>query len=44
MGKSGNSGNGLALPKEIVHLHKGTLRAYNGDTGAVFEVTLPMAR
>ena len=44
MGKSGKSGIGLALTKEIVHLHKGTIRAYNGETGAVFEITLPMAR
>ena len=37
-------GIGLALTKEIVHLHKGTIRAYNGETGAVFEITLPMGR
>ena len=42
--KSGKSGIGLALTKEIVHLHRGTIRAYNGETGAVFEITLPMAR
>ena len=44
MGKSGKSGIGLALTKEIVHLHRGTIRAYNGETGAVFEITLPTAR
>ena len=44
MGRSGKSGIGLALTREIIHLHKGTIRAYNGDTGAVFEITLPMAR
>ena len=44
MGKSGKSGIGLALTKEIVHMHKGTIRAYNGDSGAVFEITLPMGR
>ena len=44
MGKSGKSGIGLALTKEIIHLHKGTIRAYNRETGAVFEITLPMAR
>ena len=44
MGRSGKSGIGLALTKEIVHLHRGTIRAYNGDTGAVFEITLPMGR
>ena len=32
------------LTKEIIHLHKGTIRAYNGDTGAVFEITLPAGR
>lgn len=44
MGRSGKSGIGLALTREIIHLHKGTIRARNGDTGAVFEITLPMAR
>ena len=44
MGRSGKSGIGLALTKEIVHLHRGTIRAYNGETGAVFEITLPTAR
>ena len=44
MGKSGKSGIGLALTKEIIHVHKGTIRAYNGETGAVFEITLPMGR
>ena len=44
MGKSGKSGIGLALTREIIHLHRGTIRAYNGETGAVFEITLPMAR
>ena len=44
MGKSGKSGIGLALTKEIIHMHKGTIRARNVDTGAVFEITLPMGR
>ena len=44
MGKSGKSGIGLALTKEIIHLHRGAIRAYNGETGAVFEITLPTAR
>ena len=44
MGKSGKSSIGLALTKEIIHLHKGTIRAYNGDSGAVFEITLPAGR
>ena len=44
MGRSGKSGIGLALTKEIAHLHKGTIRAYNGDGGAVFEITIPVSR
>ena len=44
MGKSGKSGIGLALTKEIIHVHKGTIHAYNGDSGAVFEITLLMGR
>ena len=44
MGKSGKSGIGLALTKEIVHLHKGTIRARNGDGGAVFEISIPVSR
>ena len=44
MGRSGKTGIGLALTKEIVHLHKGTIRAYNGDAGAVFEISIPVSR
>lgn len=44
MGRSGKSGIGLALTKEIIHVHKGTIHAYNGDSGAVFEITLLMGR
>ena len=44
MGRSGKSGIGLALTKEIIHLHRGTIRAYNGDTGAVFEISFPLSR
>ena len=44
MDKSGKSGIGLALTKEIVHLHRGTIRAYNGDSGAVFEISIPVSR
>ena len=44
MGESGKSCIGLALTKEIIHVHKGTIHAYNGDSGAVFEITLPMGR
>ena len=44
MGRSGKSGIGLALTKEIIHLHRGTIRAYNGETGAVFEISIPVRR
>lgn len=44
MGKSGKSGIGLALTQEIIHLHKGSIRARNGDTGAVFEISIPVSR
>ena len=44
MGRSGKSGIGLALTKEIIHLHKGTIRAYNGDSGAVFKISIPVSR
>ena len=44
MGRSGRSGIGLALTREIIHLHKGTIRARNGDTGAVFEISIPVSR
>ena len=40
-GKNGKSGIGLALTKEIVLLHNGKIRAYNGVSGAVFELQLP---
>ena len=42
-GKNGNTGIGLALTREIVTLHKGTVSAYNDEKGAVFEVRLPLA-
>ncbi len=44
MGRSGKSGIGLALTREIIHLHKGTIRACNGDTGAVFRDNAPDGR
>ena len=44
MGRSGKSGIGLALTKEIIHLHRGTIRTYNGETGAVFEISIPVSR
>ena len=39
--RSGGAGIGLSLTKEIVSLHKGTIRAAN-DGGAVFEICLPL--
>ena len=42
-GKTGNTGIGLALTKEIVKLHGGEIQAYNKN-GAVFELSLPKAK
>ena len=39
--RKGGAGIGLSLAKEIVSLHKGTIRAAN-DGGAVFEISLPL--
>ena len=41
-GSDGGTGIGLSLAKEIIHLHKGTVTAYNYLDGAVFEVKLPI--
>ena len=41
MGESGKTGIGLALTKEIIHLHKGRICACNGKPGAVFEISIP---
>ena len=41
MGESGKTGIGLALTKEIIHLHKGRICACNGEHGAVFEISIP---
>lgn len=43
-GKNGNTGIGLALASEIVHLHKGKITAENAKTGAAFEIELPLAK
>jgi len=37
------SGLGLAIAAGLVQAHHGTLAAYNRDTGASFEVRLPLA-
>lgn len=42
-GKGGNFGLGLAIAKSAVEFMGGSVRAYNGDIGAVFEITLPLA-
>ncbi len=39
-GVKGSTGIGLALSREIVNLHKGTITAYN-EVGAAFEIKLP---
>ena len=41
MGESGKTGIGLALTREIIHLHKGRICACNGEPGAVFEISIP---
>lgn len=41
-GSDGGTGIGLSLAKEIIHLHKGNVTAYNYLDGAVFEVRLPI--
>ena len=38
--REGGTGIGLSLADEIVHLHRGTLEARNGNPGAVFAMTL----
>ena len=40
-GKGGNFGLGLAIAKSAVQSVGGEIKAYNGETGAVFEITLP---
>ncbi len=41
---SGGAGLGLAIAKEIVELHGGTLRAKSSDEWISFQVTLPLDR
>lgn len=41
-GTKGSTGIGLALSREILNLHKGTITAYN-EVGAVFEVKIPLS-
>jgi signal transduction histidine kinase len=43
-GKGGNFGLGLAIARSAVISMGGQIRAYNGETGAVFEITLPLAK
>ena len=42
-GTKGSTGIGLALSREILNLHKGTVTAHN-EVGAVFEIRLPLAK
>ncbi len=42
-GTKGSTGIGLALSREIVNLHKGTITAHN-EVGAVFEIRLPLTK
>lgn len=39
-GKGGNFGLGLAISKSAVQSLGGEIRAYNGETGAIFEISL----
>lgn len=41
--KTGGAGLGLAIAKNIVTLHGGTIAAYNEPSRVVFEVLLPRA-
>ena len=40
-GKGGNFGLGLAIAKSAVQSSGGEIKAYNGETGAIFEISLP---
>lgn len=42
-GTKGSTGIGLALSREIVNLHNGTITAYN-EVGATFEIRLPLSK
>ena len=42
-GTNGSTGIGLALSREILNLHKGSIKAYN-EVGAVFEIRLPISK
>lgn len=41
-GKKGSFGLGLAISKNLVLRHKGTISACNTDSGALFTITLPL--
>ncbi|MEZ0537740.1 sensor histidine kinase [Caldicellulosiruptoraceae bacterium PP1] len=41
-GKKGNFGLGLAISKNIIEKHKGTIYANNSNKGAVFTIELPI--
>lgn len=43
-GKDGNLGLGLAIAKSSIDLMNGTIRAYNDEVGAVFELLLPLSK
>ncbi|MCR5742237.1 MAG: HAMP domain-containing histidine kinase [Lachnospiraceae bacterium] len=42
-GPNGNTGIGLALSKEIIELHKGTITAANVASGIEFKINLPFS-
>ena len=41
---SGGAGLGLAIAKEIIELHGGTIHALSADERVSFRVTLPLSR
>ncbi|WP_158454044.1 sensor histidine kinase [Paenibacillus durus] len=40
MGEDGHAGIGLAITKEIIEYHQGTVTAMNGENGAIFTIRL----
>lgn len=41
--RSGATGLGMAIAKKIVDVHRGTITAGNGSTGAIVELAIPLA-
>jgi signal transduction histidine kinase len=43
-GKKGNFGLGLAISKNVIERHNGTIAALNTETGALFKIRLPVKK